>query len=315
MTEHIKRLPHRLRFGSTQLHHGQIDSLPQPDGVRRISKNCVELETYTNFGQSGAAGFIGISFLISIIAIIFAAYIIGPKNLQAESIFKLILWLPALPTIACVFYLASGAHRCRGAFIRIHRGIRKLYFIYPNDRKRLHILDWDRIEAVAGYIPIVSTGVYTSRHPLYLFGIDYAMNPPTEICAACGNLGLHDGDRSARSLWAYLQAFMAHGPEGLPTPPPLPPRLSRRDATLQPYRDWYASLRRQLHKPYGWLWAPITIPAWIIWLLINAYPDSVEAWLQYNVPYATFPAEIDMLCGFAEKRKPVIRVNGERIEP
>ncbi|MCO7517104.1 hypothetical protein [Pseudomonas putida] len=63
------------------------------------------------------------------------------------------------------------------------------------------------------------------------------------------------------------------------------------------------------------VWAPITIPAWIIWLLINAYPDSVEAWLQYNVPYATFPAEIDVLCGFAEKRKPVIRVNGERIDP
>ncbi|MEX5341587.1 hypothetical protein [Pseudomonas sp. I2] len=81
------------------------------------------------------------------------------------------------------------------------------------------------------------------------------------------------------------------------------------------FRNWYASLRRQLHKPYGWLWAPITIPAWIIWLLINAYPDSVEAWLQYNVPYATFPAEIDVLCGFAEKRKPVIRGNGERIEP
>ncbi|TRM54492.1 hypothetical protein YH64_002515 [Achromobacter sp. LC458] len=61
--------------------------------------------------------------------------------------------------------------------------------------------------------------------------------------------------------------------------------------------------------------APLTIPLWLGWLLINAFPDSVEAFIQYNVPYTPFPKEIDKLCGFGEKRKPVIRVNGERIDP
>ncbi|KUY92255.1 hypothetical protein WS48_25435 [Burkholderia sp. RF7-non_BP1] len=209
--------------------------------------------------------------------------------------------------MAFLFYYASGAHRCRGT--------RKLYFTYPNDLTRLHALDWDQLEVLAGFIPIVSASGYASRHPLYLIGVDHAMDPPTEICAAAGNLGLVDGDRSARALWAYLQAFMAHGPEGLPEPAPLPPRLSRGQATLQPYRDWYTGLRRTLAKPHGKLWTPITIPLWLGWLLINAFPNSVEAWLQYHVPYATFPKEIDELCGFAEKRKPVIRVNGEIIEP
>ncbi|MCO7567125.1 hypothetical protein NJI34_33530 [Pseudomonas sp. S 311-6] len=309
-----KRLPNKLRLGGTPLSRHRTDTIaPEPDGVRRINNKCIELETYSNFILGNSAGFIGITIVITALTMILAASVSDLNDPQI--ILAILVISPIAPCIACILYFANGAHRCRGTYIRIHRGTRKLYFIPPNDRKRLHIIDWDQIEAVAGYIPIVSTSGSASRHPLYLFGIDYTMNPPIEICAACGNLGLYDGDRSARSLWAYLQAFMAHGPEGLPTPPPLPPRLSRRDATLQPYRDWYASLCRQLHKPYGWLWAPITIPAWIIWLLINAYPDSVEAWLQYNVPYATFPAEIDVLCGFAEKRKPVIRVNGKRIEP
>jgi hypothetical protein len=59
---------------------------------------------------------------------------------------------------------------------------------------------------------------------------------------------------------------------------------------------------------------PITIPLWLGWLLINAFPGSVEAFIQYNVPYTQFLKEIDRLCGFNEKRKPVIRVNGERID-
>lgn len=46
--------------------------------------------------------------------------------------------------------------------------------------------------------------------------------------------------------------------------------------------------------------APITIPLWLGWLLINAFPDSVEAFIQYNVPYTQFPKDIDQLCGFNE---------------
>ncbi|AIR89453.1 hypothetical protein LK03_09250 [Pseudomonas cremoricolorata] len=67
-------------------------------------------------------------------------------------------------------------------------------------------------------------------------------------------------------------------------------------------------------KPYGLLKAPITIPLWLGWLLINAYPESFENFIQYNVPYSKFPKEIDKLCGFQDKRKPVIRVNGTRID-
>jgi len=312
----VKRLPRNLRLGGTHLYQGQdTGEPPQPDGVRRVNEQCVELETYANFTQSSTAGFIGLSVPVSIAAMLSAAFVIGLDGIDSETIIGMVLWTPALTGMAFLFYYASGAHRSRGAFIRIHRGTRKLYFIYPNDPTRLHALDWDQLEAVAGYIPIVSSSGYASRRPLYLFGIDHTKDPPTEICAACGNLGLFDGDRSARALWSYLQAFMARGPAGLPEPPPLPPRQSRKQATLQPYRDWYAGLRRRLTKPYGWLWAPITIPLRLGWLLINAYPDSVEAFIQYNVPYTRFPEEIDRLCGFAEKRKPVIRVNGEIIEP
>ncbi len=310
-----KRLPHSLRFGGTSLYRNRpTGEPPQPDGVRRVNDRCVELETYANFTQSGTASFIGMSVILSIATFLASLFAVGPENVDVEFILILVAWSPAAPGIAFIFYLASGAHRSRGAFIRIHRGTRKLYFIYPR-QKRLHVLDWDQLEAVAGYVPIVSASGYASRHPLYLFGVDYSMDPPTEICAACGNLGLFDGDRSAKSLWSYLQVFMERGPEGLPKPAPLPPRQSRWRETQQPYRDWYAGLRRRLAKPYGMFKAPLTIPLWLGWLLINAFPDSVEAFIQYNVPYTQFPKEIDRLCGFDEKRRPVIRVNGERIEP
>ncbi len=223
------------------------------------------------------------------------------------------LIIPMLPAVITGLYLISRAHRCRGAYIRLHRATRKLYFVYPH-QTRLHVLDWDQLEVLAGFIPIVSMSGYATRHPLYLIGVDYNMDPPTEICAACGNLGVFDGDRSAKSLFSYLQAFMEHGPEVLPKPPPIPPRLSRREEALQPYRHWYAGLRRTLAKPYGLLKAPVTIPLWLGWLLINAYPESFENFIQYNVPYAKFPKEIDKLCGFEKRRKPVIRLNGKRID-
>jgi len=249
------------------------------------------------------------SIIVTIAGLIASVFALGPANVDVKAILILVAWSPALTGIAFIFYITSGAHRSRGAFIRIHRGTRKLYFIYPR-QKRLHVLDWDQLEALAGYVPIVSASGYASRHPLYLLGVDYSMDPPTEICAACGNLGLFDGDRSAKALWSYLQAFMERGPGGLPKPAPLPPRQSRWQETQQPYRDWYAGLRRSLAKPYGMLKAPLTIPLWLGWLLISAFPDSVEAFIQYNVPYTQFPKEIDRLCGFDEKRRPVIRVNG-----
>lgn len=315
MSRAIKLLPKSVRIGGTPLCRGfSTTDTPEPDGVRRVSNSCVELETYANYVQRGAAGAIGMSITISVTTSIAAVLGIGFDNLDRETLVAIFAWFPALTVLAFIFYLAGGAHKSRGAYIRIHRSTRKLYFIYPRE-KRLHVLDWDRLEALAGYIPTVSASGYASRHPLYLIGIDHAMSPPTEICAACGNLGLFDGDRSAKSLWAYLQAFMAHGPEGLPEPAPLPTRLSRKQETLQPYRDWYAGLRRRLAKPYGMLKAPLTVPLWLGWLLINAFPDSVEAFIQYNVPYAQFPKEIDQLCGFDDIQPGAIGISGDRIPP
>lgn len=298
MTNEVKRLPRNLRFGGTPLSFGSFSRHePQPDGVRRVNDKCVELETYANYTQNGTAGYIGMSVIIFIIA--FASTLIARESadVDLETVLVMLSALLVSTGLAFIFYIASGAHRSRGAFIRIHRGTRKLYFMSAH-QKRLHALDWDHMEALAGYIPIVSASGYASRHPLLLIGIDHAMSPPTEVCVACGNLGLFDGDRSAKALWSYLQAFMAHGPEALPQPAPLPSRLSRKQETLQPYRNWYAGLRRRLARPYGTLKAPITIPLWLGWLLINAFPDSVEAFLQYHVPYAQFPEEIDRLCGF-----------------
>jgi hypothetical protein len=114
---------------------------------------------------------------------------------------------------------------------------------------------------------------------------------------ACGNLGLFDGDRSARALWAYLQRFMAYGPEPLPAPALPPPRLSRWQSAMQPQRDWAAGLRHKLSTPRGKLLSPLLVPLWLGWWMLNAFPDSVEQWLQYHVPYAAFPPEIDALCG------------------
>jgi len=315
MMPEIKRLPKSLRFGGTPLHKNRpSEEKPQPDGVRRVNEQCVELETYANFAQSSSAGHIGMSIVVTVASILLMLAILDRDKITSETLLSFALAAPFLPALSLLFYFAGGAHRSRGAYVRINRLTRKLYFVYPR-KKRVHQLEWEHIEALAGYIPIITGTINASRHPLYLIGVDYSMQPPTEICVACGNLGVFEGDRSAKALWSYLQAFMARGPQGLPVPAPLPPRLSRKQETFKPYRDWYAGLQRRLAKPYGWLKAPITLPLWLGWLFINAFPDSVEAFIQYNVPYAQFPKEIDRLCGFDDKRTPVIRVNGERIEP
>ncbi|MGO4830650.1 hypothetical protein AB4141_40500, partial [Cupriavidus sp. 2KB_15] len=195
--ETIRRLPPSLRLGGTPLYRNHATSEPpKPDGVRRVNDQCVELETYANFTRTSTASFIGMSVVVAIIGSLFSFWAIGMEALTAKDIvYTALCSLPVLAFGFC-FYFASGAHRTRGAFIRIHRGTRKLYFIFPG-KERLHVLDWNQLEALAGYIPIVSASGYASRHPLYLIGVDYTMDPSTEICAACGNLGLFDGDRSA----------------------------------------------------------------------------------------------------------------------
>jgi len=48
------------------------------------------------------------------------------------------------------------------------------------------------------------------------------------------------------------------------------------------------------------LWAP----AKILWLVLIGIPESLAEFIEYNVPYTSFPKEIDELCGFAEPVKP-----------
>ena len=313
MNTSIKRLPKSLRFGGTPLYHEYLtDEVPQPDGVRRINSQCIELETFANLNKGGSTHFIGMSIAF-VVTSSFFVWTITPPPITNE-VWAMILLVPwFMPLFGLGIYFLSGNHRSRGAFIRIHRGTRKLYYIFPG-KKHLHVLDWDRLEVLAGYVPIVTGSVNTSRHPLYLIGVDYNLAKPAEICVACGNLGVFDGDRSAKSLWAYLQHFMAGGPQGLPEPPPLPPRMTRRQATLSHFYQWKSALRNSLSSTRGKLWAPIMLPLRVIWLLWEIFPQCLAEFIQYNVPYTPFPRTVDELCGFVEKRKPVIRVNGQIID-
>ncbi|MNF11547.1 hypothetical protein D3C77_796790 [compost metagenome] len=56
------------------------------------------------------------------------------------------------------------------------------------------------------------------------------------------------------------------------------------------------------------------VPLRVLWLIWDVFPDCLGEFIQHNVPYTSFPKHIDKLCGFAEKRKPVIRVNGKIID-
>ncbi|WP_158259248.1 MULTISPECIES: hypothetical protein [Pseudomonas] len=56
------------------------------------------------------------------------------------------------------------------------------------------------------------------------------------------------------------------------------------------------------------------VPLRLLWLIWDVFPEYLTELIQYNVPYTTFPRAIDELCGFAEKRKPVIRVNGKIVD-
>ncbi|MDR3566243.1 MAG: hypothetical protein P4N59_33070, partial [Negativicutes bacterium] len=242
---HIKRLPRSLRFGGTRLNNAPTDTSPEADGVWRVNQQCIELDSFANLNRIGFASAIGLSIVIVIGTLI----ILQLTDDEPWSLYELIMMLASglLAIIfAVVFYFMGGSHRSRGAFIRIHRGTRKLYYVFPGE-KHLHVLDWDQLEVLAGYVPIITGGVNTSRHPLYLIGVDYNLSPPREICVACGNLGVFDGDKSAKSLWAYLQLFMAYGPEGLPEPPPLPARMTRmtrKQATFRRFHEWKTSFRQ-----------------------------------------------------------------------
>jgi len=319
----VKRLPRSLFLGGKRFVRRRLKAedvptggmlLPEIIGLRRINDQCIELEPYGNQVRSNHARSIGFLFSMGIGISIFTAWIISPP--VPASIWTMMVLFPLIAAaFGGVMYLCvhklSG--RFRGGFVRVHRGTRKLYFVMPHDEYLL-TLEWEQIQALAGYIPIVGAGLYTSRYPLYLVAVDWNQTPPAEVCIACGNLGWRDGGDSAKQLWDCLQIFMEHGPDSLPKPPPVPARRSRKQTFLHGYHDWAVGLRRDLATPKGKRWAPLMIPAKILGLIFIVFPDSLAEFIEYNVPYTSFPKEIDELCGFKEQRAPIMRLNGERID-
>ncbi|MCW2271159.1 hypothetical protein M2153_003886 [Pseudomonas sp. JUb96] len=139
--------------------------------------------------------------------------------------------------------------------------------------------------------------------------ITTATYSPREYCVQAGETDLQFLARLAAE-----EGLLSNGPQDLPEPPPLQPRLSRRQTTFRRFHEWRHSFRSSLTSTRGKLWAPIMVPLRLLWLIWDVFPEYLTELIQYNVPYTTFPRAIDELCGFAEKRKPVIRVNGKIVD-
>ncbi|WP_159086526.1 DUF6708 domain-containing protein [Burkholderia sp. LA-2-3-30-S1-D2] len=302
----LQRLPTSLLIGATRLRRGTPDrhAIPStPDliqqelGVRRVNSQCVELVLQGNIVRDVWASFIGKALLVG------AGLAVSLRALDKSTNWGHLLFgvlLTVTITIAMYYCFRNFAGRFRGSFVRLHRGTRKLYVVSPYD-EHFTALDWDALQAFAGYVPLVSTAGYSDRYPLYLIGIDTERTPPQEICASCGNLGWRDQGASAKQLWDYLQLFMDEGAGALPKPPPVPPRLSRKQTFLRCYRDWAAKFRTDLLTAKDWLRKPWLVLGKLIWLVCMVFPDSLAEVIEYNVPYARFPSEIDKLCGMADE--------------
>ena len=306
----LQRVPTSLLIGATRLRRGTPDrhAIPStPDliqqelGVRRVSDQCVELALQGNIVRDVWASFVGKSLLIGVGTAVYAWSISTPPI--TVDVWGLLFLMPCIAVAASValyFCFRNFSGRFRGSFVRLHRGTRKLYVVSPYD-EHFTALDWDALQAFAGYVPLVSTAGYSDRYPLYLIGIDTERTPPQEICASCGNLGWRDQGASAQQLWDYLQLFMNEGADALPKPPPVPPRLSRKQTFLRCYRDWATKFRTDLPTAKDWLRKPWLVLGKLIWLVCMVFPDSLAEVIEYNVPYARFPSEIDKLCGMADE--------------
>ncbi|MCA8156783.1 hypothetical protein LGM72_32705 [Burkholderia contaminans] len=300
----LRRLPTSLLIGATRLQRGAPDRhaipstpdlLQQELGVRRVSAQCVELALQGNIVRDVWASSIGKFLLVGTGIAVFL------RALDSSISWGYLISAPCLTvTVAFAMYFCfrNFSGRFRGSFVRLHRGTRELYVVSPYDQ-HFTALDWDALQAFAGYVPLVSTAGYSDRYPLYLIGIDAERTPPQEICVSCGNMGWRDQGASAKQLWDYLQLFMDEGADALPKPPPVPPRLSRKQTFLRCYRDWAAKFRADLPTAKDWLRKPWLVLGKLIWLVCMVFPDSLAEIIEYNVPYARFPNEIDTLCGLA----------------
>ncbi|RQS72618.1 hypothetical protein DID96_10370 [Burkholderia sp. Bp8963] len=306
----LRRLPTSLLIGATRLRRGVLnrhailsmpDLLRQAFGVRRVNAQCVELELQGNILRNVYASGIGV---VAIACLGISA--LGLYVVDARMTWRLVTYPIGMSVLAVfvagVIYLLtrSFSGRFRGSFVRLHRGTRKLYVVSPYDQHFTE-LDWDALQAFAGYVPVVSAAGYSDLYPLYLIGIDTHRTPPHEICVSCGNMGWRDQGASAQQLWDYLQIFMDEGADALTKPPPVPPRLSRKHTFLRCYRDWAAKFRTDLPTAKDGLRKPWLVLGKLIWLVCMVFPDSLAEVIEYNVPYARFPDEIDALCGLADE--------------
>ncbi|WP_250865565.1 hypothetical protein [Caballeronia sp. INSB1] len=313
----IKRLPQSLFVGATKLQHGKLTGeeaisatweVGQILGVRRINERCVELQTADSVGNRElAAGWVGRSMEMAVLVSVLTWVIVywsasdANESLTSQTLMMMIFgpWIVVL--IAILIYLFSGARNNRGTFIRLHHGTRKLYYVAPG-QKDLLTLDWDRLVPMAGFMPLLASGVYTTRHPLFLVGLDTAVAPARERCIICGNLGWRDEGESAKQLWDYLQGFMSDGPNGLVPPPSVPERGTRAQAFGRQFHEWAAKFREDLPTAKARWRSPWLVFWKVFWLITMVFPDSLADWLQYNVPYTRFPKEIDELCDMPSPR-------------
>ena len=300
----IKKLPSYVLAGARPISRSRSNFFTTkvgPDcvneylGVRRVNETCLELFPGARSIKSAYSSAIGVLFLLGLVSgLIILAMFPGPHPID--------IWLAFIFTP--IFTAAIGGFlylitRCsQGSHVRISRKTGRVYYVIP-DELRLATLDWQEIQPMAANI-LVSGGAagHTVFNPLFLVGVDWTQSPPQETSISCGNVGWRDNGKSACELFSYIQHFMDYGPQGLPMPGPLPPKMSRKDTFLYGYRQWAKKFREDLSTPKGKRWAVLWAPAKVLWLITMVFPDSIGAYLDYTIPEVKFPPEIDALCGF-----------------
>ena len=264
-------------------------------GVRRFNEGCLEVFPGARSIKSAYSSAVGVLFLMGVICNVIIFNVL-PGPYSAEILFSFFIFPIFSAAIGGLLYLMTRGSQ--GSHVRINRNTGKIYYVVPGEL-RLVTLDWQKIQPMAGNI-IVSGGAagHTVFNPLFLVGVDWTQSPPREAAISCGNIGWRDNGKSACELFSYIQHFMDYGPQGLPLPGPLLPKMSRKDTFLLGYRLWAKKFREDLSTPKGKRWAVLWAPAKVLWLITMVFPDSIGAYLDYTVPEVRFPKQIDLLCGF-----------------
>ena len=300
----VKKLPSHVLEGARKIsrsHSSGFKNKISPDcvneylGVRKLNETCLEVFSGGRTIKSAYSSAIGVLFVIGLLSDLVIFFML-PGPYELEIIFGFIFGPIIFAAIGGLMYLAT--RNSQGSHVRINRKTGKAYYIIPGEL-RLVTLDWQEIQPMAANFVIAGGPAgHTVLNPLFLVGVDWTQSPPQEASISCGNIGWRDNGKSACELFSYIQHFMDYGPQGLPMPGPLPPKMSRKDTFLHGYRQWAKKFRDDLSTPKGKRWAVLWAPAKVLWLIAMVFPDSIGAYLDYTVPEVRFPEEIDLLCGF-----------------